>query len=121
MDCIFCKIINGDIPSYKLYEDDTVLAFLDLNQDAIGHTLVIPKKHYLNMYDIDKETLAHIFEVAKDISKRIESVFNTQGVAFTQNNGDLQEVKHFHLHIYPYYSVKKQKLDIEEIYNKLKA
>lgn len=119
MDCIFCKIINGEIPSYKLYEDDMVLAFLDLNQDKIGHTLVIPKKHYNDIYDVDSVTFTHMFDVAKKLAKKINSVFNTQGVSFTLNYGDLQEVKHVHLHICPYYNVNQQPLDIKEIYNKL--
>ena len=119
MDCIFCKIINGDIPSYKLYEDDLVYAFLDLNQKAVGHTLVVPKKHFKDIYDIDSETLLRIFEVAKKLSLKISETFNADGVSFTQNNGDAQEVKHFHLHIYPFYNVNKEKFDIQEIYNKL--
>ena len=53
--CIFCKIINGEIPSYKLYEDEQVLVFLDINPNALGHTLIIPKKHYLDIYDINNE------------------------------------------------------------------
>lgn len=119
MDCIFCKIINGDIPSYKLYEDDLVYAFLDLNQSKIGHTLVIPKKHYKDIYDIDSETLARIFEVAKDLSIKIVETFNADGVSFTQNNGDAQDVKHFHLHICPFYNVNQKQIDIQEIYSKL--
>ena len=62
MDCIFCKIINGDIPSYKIYEDDIVIAFLDINPISLGHTLVIPKKHYINLDDIDNNTLNHIMK-----------------------------------------------------------
>ena len=59
-DCIFCKIINGDIPCYKIYENDYVLAFLDINPDSDGHTLIIPKKHFTDLDDIDLETLKHI-------------------------------------------------------------
>ena len=64
---IFCKIINGEIPSYKLYEDEQVLVFLDINPNALGHTLIIPKKHYLDIYDINNETLIHIMEIARKI------------------------------------------------------
>ena len=61
MDCLFCKIINGEIPCYKVYEDDIVLAFLDVNPDSLGHTLIIPKKHYQDLMDIDSNTLSPEF------------------------------------------------------------
>ena len=62
MDCIFCKIISGEIPSYKIYEDDNVLAFLDITQGTKGHTLIIPKKHIKNVYDLDEETIFNVFK-----------------------------------------------------------
>ena len=119
MNCIFCKIINGEIPSYKIYEDDTLLAFLDINPDSNGHTLVIPKKHYTDIMDIDNATLSHIFNVARNIKKTLEQKLNCDGITFIQNNGDVQGVKHFHLHIKPYYNIKQEKEDVEAIYNKL--
>ena len=66
-DCIFCKIVNGDIPSMKVYEDDICLAYLDINPDSDGHTLIIPKKHYKDIYDIPSDTLLHIYETAKKL------------------------------------------------------
>ena len=63
MNCIFCKIINGQIPSYKIYEDDMVYAFLDINPDSAGHTLIIPKKHFQDLSDIDDATLNHIMKI----------------------------------------------------------
>ena len=60
MDCIFCKIIKGEIPSYKIFEDDLVLAFLDIHPDTNGHILIIPKKHYVDIMDLDAETRNHI-------------------------------------------------------------
>lgn len=120
MNCIFCKIIDGDIPSYKIYEDDLCLAFLDINPQSLGHTLIIPKKHYLDFYDIDSVVLTHILSVAKTLSKKIVDKLNADGVTFTQNNGDVQEVKHYHLHIVPYYNnVNKESIDVEEIFNKI--
>ena len=116
---IFCKIIDGEIPSKRIYEDDKVIAFLDINPQANGHTLVIPKKHYKDIYDIDNETLIHIFDVAKVLSKKIVERLDATGVSFTQNNGDAQLVKHFHLHIIPYY-VNNELIDVNEIFNKLK-
>ena len=69
MDCIFCKIINGDIPSYTIYEDDFVKCFLDINPDSNGHTLIIPKKHYVCLDDIDNDTLIHIMKIARNLKK----------------------------------------------------
>lgn len=118
-DCLFCKITNGDIPSYKIYEDEIVIAFLDINPDSNGHTLIIPKKHYLDMNDIPLDTLTHIFKIAKELKVKIESKLNADGLTFVQNNGDIQEVKHFHLHLKPYYKDNELK-SVEEIYNILK-
>lgn len=117
MDCLFCKIVDGSIPSKKIYEDDTVLAFLDINPDSMGHTLIIPKKHFKDITDID-ETLNHIFEVAKMLKVKLEEKLGCDGVTFVQNNGDVQEIKHFHLHLKPYYKENKN-LDIEKVYELL--
>ena len=118
MDCIFCKIINGDIPSYKVYEDNLVYAFLDINPDSPGHTLIIPKKHYQDLVSIDNETLLHIFDVARILKKKLEEKLNIDGLTLIQNNGDVQEVKHFHLHLKPYYN-NKIDMDIEDVYKKI--
>ena len=116
---IFCKIIDGEIPAYKIYEDDDLMAFLDINPEANGHTLIIPKKHYTDIYDLDSVLFTHIFSVAKTLSKKIVDTLGASGVTFTQNNGDPQLVKHFHLHIIPYY-VNNELIDVKEIFNKLK-
>ncbi len=110
-DCIFCKIINGDIPSMKVYEDDVCLAYLDINPDSDGHTLVIPKTHYKDIYDIPKDTLSHIYETAKIIMKNLEEKLGCDGFTLLQNNGSIQEVKHYHLHIKPHY-VNKKSIDL---------
>ena len=115
MDCLFCKIVNGEIPSYKIYEDELVYAFLDINPDSNGHTLLIPKKHYLDMNDIPLDTLTHIFKVAKELKIMLESKLNADGLTFIQNNGDVQEVKHFHLHLKPYYK-NNTISDVKDIY-----
>lgn len=119
MDCVFCKIIKGEIPSYKIYEDDVVFAFLDINPDSVGHSLIIPKKHYQDLDSIDLKTLTHILSVAKDLKLKLENVLNCDGLTLIQNNGLIQEVKHFHLHLKPYYKNKKDK-SIEEVYELLK-
>ena len=119
MDCIFCKIINGEIPCYKLYEDDLVIAYLDINPASNGHTLIIPKKHTLDLTTIDNETLIHIIDVARNLNEKLKEKLNIEGLTLEQNNGDVQEVKHYHLHLKPYYK-NEEKLDIESIYNILK-
>ena len=118
MNCIFCKIINGDISSYKIYEDDLVYAFLDINPDSPGHTLIIPKKHYQDLFSIDNDTLIHIFDVARILKEKLEEKLNIDGLTLIQNNGDVQEVKHFHLHLKPYYN-NKNNMNIEEVYKKI--
>ena len=119
MDCLFCKIINKEIPSYKIYEDEIVYAFLDINPDSVGHTLIVPKKHYLDLNDIDINTLKHIMEIAKLLKKRIEEKLNCDGLTLIQNNGEIQEIKHFHLHLKHFYINKKDKT-LEEVYELLK-
>lgn len=120
MDCIFCKIVNGDIPCYKIYEDDVVISFLDVNPKVNGHTLIIPKNHTLDITTIDDNTLNHIFKVAKEISKLLEEKLNIKGYTLLQNNGKPQEVKHFHLHIIPVYENDEELVNVEDIYNKIK-
>ena len=113
---IFCKIINGDVPSYTIYEDEIVKVFLDVNPSMNGHTLIVPKKHYLNLYDIDNDTLIHIMETARKIGKLLEERLSADGITLVQNNGDIQEVKHYHLHLRPQYKNKKELLSLEEVY-----
>ena len=120
MNCIFCKIINGDIPSYTIYEDDIIKAFLDIDPKSNGHTLIIPKKHYQDIMDIDEETLSYIFKKAKEIKKLLEEKLNIQGITFVQNNGLSQEVKHYHLHLIPNYQ-NNDLMSVEEVFKKIKG
>ena len=113
---IFCKIITGEIPGKTVYEDETVIVIMDINPRSNGHLLVIPKKHYQDIYDIETKTLNHILEIAKKMSKILTEKLNCQGITLEENNGSCQEVKHFHLHIIPRYEEKEEK-SIEEIYN----
>ena len=75
MNCLFCKIIEGDIPSYTIYEDDTVKVFLDIHPDSNGHILLIPKKHTLDLESIDENTLHHILSLAKSFIPKLEYYF----------------------------------------------
>ena len=118
MNCIFCKIIIGEIPSYKIYEDNDILAFLDINPVQPGHTLIIPKNHTLDVTTIDNDLLMKIFDKAKDIAQILNDKMNADGFTLVQNNGIAQEVKHFHLHVIPKYN-KKVTMTIEDVYNKI--
>ena len=115
MDCIFCKIMSGDIPSYTIYEDEVVKVFLDVNPDVNGHALVVPKKHYTDLFDIDDNTLMHIMDIAKKIDSLFKEKLGSEGLTLVQNNGLLQEVKHFHLHLKPQYSFKNDLINVEDV------
>ena len=114
-DCIFCKIIKGEIPCKKLYEDEHVLAFLDIHPDKPGHTLIIPKKHILDLTEMDKETIGYITEAAKKLFPILKEKLNFDGLKCVQNNGIIQEVKHYHLHLLPIYK-NEPTLSLDEIY-----
>lgn len=117
-ECLFCKIINNEIPSYTLYEDEIVKVFLDIDPKSNGHTLIIPKKHFLDLDDIDINVLKHILEVAKKIKIKLEEKLNPTGIVLIQNNGSVQEIKHYHLHLIPVYNDKKID-NIEDVYKKI--
>ena len=93
MDCIFCKIINGDIPSYTVYENDYVKCFLDVKPISMGHTLVIPKEHFKDAYDITEEYISEIHKASKIILELLDSKLKPNGYRLVQNNGNLKEVK----------------------------
>ena len=104
-DCLFCKIVKGDIPCYKVYEDKRVLAFLDINPFSRGHVLVLPKEHYENVIDIPSDLYGYLFEVVKKVSVRIKERYNPEGIFINQNNGRRagQSIFHAHVHIKPFY------------------
>lgn len=117
---IFCKIINGEISGKKVFEDDTVMVIMDVNPVSNGHCLVIPKVHYQDLYDIDIKTLNHILKIARDVSKILMEKLSCDGVTLVQNNGSLQEVKHFHLHLIPKYEGKdKVDLSVDDVFHKI--
>ena len=117
---IFCKIVSGEIPTKKIFEDDTVMVIMDVNPVSDGHCLVIPKIHYRDLYDIDTQTLNHILGVAHDWSKILMETFDCDGVTLVQNNGSVQEVKHFHLHVIPKYEGKdKVTLSVDDVFHKI--
>lgn len=115
--CIFCKIINGEIPSYKVYEDDNFLAFLDISQTTIGHTLVVPKKHYENIFQLPED--CDIFKVVIKIANALKKALNISDINILNNNGIFagQTVNHYHIHLIPRYENDNFKINFSE--NKL--
>ncbi|MCR5751524.1 MAG: HIT family protein [Kiritimatiellae bacterium] len=104
-DCIFCAIAAGEIPSFKVYEDDVVVAYLDINPVSEGHTLVIPKKHTEGLLDTPDETLAAVVARVKLVAAHLKKALPCDGFNIAQNNGEVagQTVKHVHFHIVPRY------------------
>lgn len=120
MDCIFCKIANGEIPSKVLYEDDIVMVIMDVNPIRDGHCLVIPKKHFSDFIELDDETTKHIFKVAKKMTNILMEKLDAKSVTLLINYGEDQMVKHYHLHLLPDFGTTDQSLakrSIEENYN----
>ena len=103
--CVFCKIVNGEIPSKKVYEDDDVLAILDISQATKGHTLVMPKKHYANLFEIDNNVYLKVMAKAKELALKITEKENALGCNILNNCNEAagQSVMHFHVHIIPRY------------------
>lgn len=114
---IFEKILDKEIPSYKIYEDENVYAFLDVFPITKGHTLVIPKKHFRNILDCDSQTAAHIGSVLPKIANAVKTSFNADGINIFQNNEEYagQSVFHLHFHIVPRYGNKEEHFDNLEI------
>lgn len=120
MDCIFCKIDKGEIPSYTIYEDKNVRAFLDITQGTKGHTLIIPKRHIKNIYELDEQTAQDVFKVVPKIATALKTAFNPIGLNVINNNDQpLQSVFHFHIHLIPRYEDDGVKLSTVNNYGKV--
>lgn len=104
-DCIFCKIVKGEIPCYKVFEDEDVLAFLDIKPLSKGHILVLPKKHFENIYEIPEDLFCKVGIVAKKLATRLKEKFSPEGIVLNQNNGLRagQTIFHYHIHVKPVY------------------
>ena len=120
MDCLFCKIIEGDVPSYKLYEDDEVIVILDAYPNVDGHTLIIPKKHYDTFKDIPADLLTHINEISKKYTDILMEKLNAKELTIFVNYGTAQKIKHYHMHLVPNHGTRPEK-SVEEIYNLIKG
>ena len=108
-DCIFCKIAAGEIPSRKIYEDKDLIAIMDLSPTSKGHSLIIPKEHYTNIYDIDEEVAGKAMKLAKKLAGHMTEVLGCDGFNILQNNHEVagQTVFHFHMHLIPRYQNAK--------------
>ena len=117
--CLFCEIVKGTIPSYKVYEDDKCVAFLDISQATIGHTLVVPKNHFDDIFDLDNEYAKHLFSVVSMLAKKIKKALNVEAMNIVNNSGELagQTIKHFHIHLIPRY--ENDGFEMKNISNKL--
>lgn len=104
-DCIFCKIAAGEIPSRKIYEDSDLIAIMDLNPTSKGHSLIMPKEHCTNIYDIDEDIAAKVMKTAKKLATKMTVALNCDGFNLLQNNGETagQTMFHFHMHLIPRY------------------
>lgn len=128
-DCIFCKIIAGEIPSKTVYEDDSYKAILDISPASKGHVIILPKNHANNIFEISDEDASGIMIVAKKIAAKLKKVFDCDGVNILQNNGEVagQTVFHLHVHVIPRYEndnikikwAQHEDIDIDSVYNEL--
>lgn len=103
MDCIFCKIVNGEIPSLKVYEDECTLVFMDIAKDVDGHMLAIPKAHVKSILDCDANTLGHLMSAVKKVANHCVNACGYEGVNLLNASEESagQSVPHFHIHIIP--------------------
>ena len=102
-DCIFCKIIKGELPSKSIYEDDLINIIMNINPATNGHLLVLPKNHVENMIDTPNEIITHSMDVIRKIYPSLKEKLNCKGLTIAQNNELGQEIKHYHIHLVPRY------------------
>jgi histidine triad (HIT) family protein len=107
--CIFCKIVHKQTPVSEIYDDETILSFLDIRPLNLGHTLVIPKAHYVDIFDISQKELASVHNVAKLVSLAIKKATIADGISIIQQNGKAagQDIFHFHVHVVPRFEGQK--------------
>ena len=121
MDCLFCKIIKKEVPAKILYEDEKVIVIMDAFPTVDGHTLIIPKKHFIDFLELTDEELIHINKIAKEIGELLLKKLNAKSLTLSVNYGERQEIKHYHLHLLPDYRKNKASKDIQKIYEILRS
>ncbi|WP_028042441.1 HIT family protein [Candidatus Stoquefichus massiliensis] len=129
--CIFCEIGKHHIPGKVIYEDEMCMAFLDLSQTTDGHTLVIPKKHFHDILEVDEKTLSHMMNVVQKVAHQLQTKLDAQGFNIMTNMNEIagQSVHHFHIHIIPrfsqqdgfnaIYTDRSKEIDLEAIYHRI--
>ena len=127
-DCIFCKILKGEIPKKSIYEDEVIEIIMNINPNTNGHLLVIPKEHMVNIFDTPNEVITHSLDVVREkIYPMLKEKLNCEGLTLAQNNELGQEIKHYHLHLIPRYKDdnadfqynKEQLIELDEVFDKL--
>jgi histidine triad (HIT) family protein len=127
-DCIFCKIIKGELPSKTVYEDDTIKVIMNINPITDGHLLILPKEHYENILDIQEEIIAHSIKILREkLYPLLKEKLNCEGFTICENNFLGQDIKHFHIHVIPRYQNDKVDFnynsellsDIDDVFTKL--
>lgn len=118
-DCLFCKIVRKEVPAKIVYEDNDILAMLDAFPDTDGHVLVIPKKHYDDIYEVPSDILDKMFKEGKVITKKLMTKLDKNALTFLINYGDAQAIKHIHLHLLPDFMHKVHRLSKDEVYDLL--
>ena len=127
-DCIFCKIIKGNLPSRTIYEDELIKVIMNINPATDGHLLVLPKEHYTNIMDIDENTLNYAFKIIREkLYNTLKELLDCKGITIAENNELGQEIRHFHIHIIPRYENdgaemgynKEQLSTLDEVFEKL--
>ena len=118
--CEFCRIIRREAPASRVYDDEQVFAFLSNHPVNPGHTLIVPKKHYENIYEVPDEEIAHIFKVSKKIASAVKKAVMTEGIRIVQNNGEAagQVIAHLHVHVIP---MRKKQLMLHHVESREEA
>lgn len=106
-ECIFCKIVGGEVQSIKIYEDSMVIAFLDVEPINEGHVLLIPRDHYLDADEMPIEILIHLTEISQKLISAIKKTYRSPGYSIMQNGGIFNDIGHYHMHIFPRYEDDK--------------
>ena len=126
-DCIFCKIIKGELPSKTIYEDELIKVIMNINPTTNGHLLVLPKEHMVNIMDTTDEVIIHSLSIIRKLYPELKEKLNCKGLTISQNNELGQEIKHFHIHLTPRYENdlldfnynKDMIKDLDEVYSEL--
>lgn len=102
--CVFCKVVKGEIKTHTVYQDSSVMAFLDIDPINEGHILLIPKEHYLDADEMPEELLTHLMLVSRKLIKAVKETYRPQGYSVMQNGGEFNDIGHYHLHVFPRYT-----------------